>query len=62
MELMGSGIGSISLERLVQAVSEVFHATVPGGFKIARRTVPLAHVEKVWSTSSEGARTVFTVP
>lgn len=62
IQLMGSGIGSVPLERLVAAVAGVLGATVPGGFKIAMKAVPLAQVERAWSANPEGARTVFTVP
>jgi NADPH:quinone reductase-like Zn-dependent oxidoreductase len=61
IQLMGSGIGSVPLERLVDAIAGVLRATVPGGFKIATKSVPLAQLESAWSTSSDGARTVFTL-
>jgi NADPH:quinone reductase-like Zn-dependent oxidoreductase len=61
IELMGSGIGSVSLDRLINAIGEVFRATIPGGFKIAIKPVPLADVEKEWSRDDSAARTVFTV-
>src|SRR4029079_16041988 len=35
IELMGSGIGSISLDRLINAAGGLLRAAVPGGFKIA---------------------------
>jgi NADPH:quinone reductase-like Zn-dependent oxidoreductase len=39
--VMGSGIGSITVDRLVQLIGELMQATVPGGFKIATNTFPL---------------------
>ena len=48
IELMGSGIGSIPLDRLVNAVGGLLQAAVPGGFKIATTTVPLSDVEAAW--------------
>jgi NADPH:quinone reductase-like Zn-dependent oxidoreductase len=62
IQLMGSGLGSVALERLVAAIAGVLGAAGPGRFKIATRAVPLAQVESAWPMSSEGARTVFTVP
>ncbi|ACM29919.1 quinone oxidoreductase family protein [Rhizobium rhizogenes] len=59
--LMGSGIGSISLDRLVNAIAELFHATVPGGFEIATTVAPLSEVEKAWPLDDSNRRTVFTI-
>jgi NADPH:quinone reductase-like Zn-dependent oxidoreductase len=61
IELMGSGIGSVSLERLVHSVAGVLQAAVPGGFKIATRAVPLAEVESAWSSDDRTRRTVLTL-
>jgi NADPH:quinone reductase-like Zn-dependent oxidoreductase len=61
IELMGSGINSISLERLVEAVGGVLHAAIPDGFQIAIKTVPLSEVERAWSDDDSTRRTVFTV-
>ena len=60
IELMGSGIGSVSLEPLISAISEVFQAARPGKFKIPTQAVPLAQVEQAWTLDS-GSRTVFTM-
>ena len=48
IDLMGSGIGSIPLDRLLKATGELLRATVPGGFQIAVRPGPLAEVERAW--------------
>jgi NADPH:quinone reductase-like Zn-dependent oxidoreductase len=61
IELMGSGIGSIPLDRLVNAIGGLLQATMPGGFKIAVKPVPLAEVEQVWPRDDSTRRTVFTV-
>jgi NADPH:quinone reductase-like Zn-dependent oxidoreductase len=61
IELMGSGIGSIPLERLVKAVGGLLQATLPGGFKIAASPVPLSEVEQAWPKDDSTRRTVFTV-
>ena len=45
---MGSGIGSIPRDRFVRAIDELLHATVPGGFQIAAKAVPLSGVEQAW--------------
>ena len=61
IELMGSGIGSIPLDRLILAVDGLLQATVPGGFKIATKPVPLAEVEQAWPRDDSTCRTVLTV-
>ena len=60
IELMGSGIGSIALDRLIQVTRDLLHATVPGGFAIAANPVPLSDVERAWLSDDSRRRTVFT--
>jgi NADPH:quinone reductase-like Zn-dependent oxidoreductase len=59
--LMGSGIGSVPLDRFVHAVSGLLQATVPAGFAIAAHAVPLREVEQAWPRDESTRRTVFTV-
>ncbi|TDV05547.1 quinone oxidoreductase family protein [Paraburkholderia caballeronis] len=59
--LLGSGIGSVPLDRLLNAVREVLHAALPAGLRIDTRTVPLADVGAHWDDTGSRARTVFTV-
>ncbi|MEH2395642.1 MAG: zinc-binding dehydrogenase [Nostoc sp.] len=61
IKLMGSGIGSIPLDRLVNAIGGLLQATMPGGFKIAAKPVPLSEVEQAWPKDDSIRRTVFTV-
>jgi NADPH:quinone reductase-like Zn-dependent oxidoreductase len=61
IQLMGSGVGSIPLSRLVDAVGELLKATGPGGFRIATKTVPLSEVEQAWPDDDSTRRTVLTV-
>jgi NADPH:quinone reductase-like Zn-dependent oxidoreductase len=60
--VMGSGIGSITVDRLVQLIGELMQATVPGGFKIATNTFPLSEVEHAWFLADSMRRTVFQMP
>jgi len=59
--LMGSGIGSVSREGLVQSISRVFDAVNPAKLKIAVQVEPLSKVESVWEKSSGKPRVVFTI-
>jgi NADPH:quinone reductase-like Zn-dependent oxidoreductase len=61
IELMGSGIGSIPLERLIAATGDLLRAAAPARFKIATRPVPLSEVESVWDTPDSTRRTVLTI-
>lgn len=59
IELMGSGIGSIAMPRLRDAIKQVLKAAVPGGFEIATKAVPLAEVANHWAEHDSRVRTVF---
>ena len=61
IELMGSGIGSVPLERMISVIRGVLGAAAQGGFEIAVDRVPLAEVEQAWRNESPKRRTVFTV-
>jgi NADPH:quinone reductase-like Zn-dependent oxidoreductase len=59
IELKGSGLGSISLDRLIKAIGEMLQAAIPGGFTIATRAIPLSSVEATWNDDAGLSRTVF---
>jgi NADPH:quinone reductase-like Zn-dependent oxidoreductase len=62
IELMGSGIGSIPMDRLIKSVEHLMQAAVTAGFAIATKVFPLAEVEKVWGTAGNSPRAVFQIP
>lgn len=59
--LMGSGLGSVPLERLLASIGGVLQATTASGFQIAAAAVPLSDVERSWSMEDSSHRTVFTL-
>ncbi len=61
IELMGSGVGSVSIVGLMKCIGEFLKAVVPGEFKVATKTAPLADVEKVWAADTGSPRLVFLV-
>lgn len=61
IQLMGSGIGSLSLAQLIQATGEMFQAAVPGGFTIATTRAQLEDVAQAWSKDDSKKRTVFVM-
>jgi NADPH:quinone reductase-like Zn-dependent oxidoreductase len=61
MQLMGSGIGSVPLPRMIAATAELLTAATPGRFKIAIQIVPLSQVAQVWPAAGNSPRVVFKV-
>ena len=59
LDIMGSGIGSVPMPRIHNALGEVLRAASAAGLTTAAKTVPLADVEKHWSTLDPQSRTVF---
>jgi hypothetical protein len=61
MELKGSGLGSVPVNRIVRGIEEVLYAAVAGRFQMATKPVPLCEVERVWSSNAYMSRVVFTI-
>jgi NADPH:quinone reductase-like Zn-dependent oxidoreductase len=62
IELKGSGLGSVPLERLIMAIAGVLRAAVPGRLKIATQAVALSALETAWNAKGDLRRTVFVNP
>jgi len=60
--LMGSGVKSVRLSTLLQAIKSVFEAVQPAGLKIATTVVPLSEVEETWEKAAGKPRVVFSIP
>ncbi|WP_322014201.1 zinc-binding alcohol dehydrogenase family protein [Paraburkholderia sp. J12] len=58
--LLGSGIGSVTLARLLDAAQGVFKAAAPAGLRIDTQAVPLSALAEHWSNERSDVRTVFT--
>jgi len=61
IELKGSGLGSVPVNRIVRGIEEVLHAAVAGRFQMATKPIPLSEVERVWSSDVYMPRVVFTI-
>ena len=61
IELKGSGLGSVPINRIVRGIEELFHAAVAGRFETATKLVPLSQVEQTWSINAYMPRVVFTI-
>jgi NADPH:quinone reductase-like Zn-dependent oxidoreductase len=59
--LMGSGVKSVRMSVLLQAIRSVFEAVQPAGLKIATKVVPLSDVEEVWDKATGKPRVVFSI-
>lgn len=60
LEMLGSGLGSVSTEDLVKVVGHLLEAIKPGNMKVDAVAVPLSEVEKSWEGEST-RRVVFVV-
>lgn len=59
IEAMGSGLGSIGMDRLVAAVGAVLQAAGPAGLTLEYETIDLAKVESAWGDKDNGRRILF---
>ena len=62
LELLGSGLGSLSAAAIVEALKVMFHAAATSAFRIDTEAVPLREVESSWNRATpSGCRIVFTM-
>jgi hypothetical protein len=61
LELMGSGLGSLSAKAIVEALTAMFEAAASTELKIETEAVALSEVEGRWGSMESGKRIVFTV-
>jgi NADPH:quinone reductase-like Zn-dependent oxidoreductase len=59
VELLGSGLGSLSSKAILQSLSTMFAATAKVQFAIDIDPLPLASVETAWTRESDARRIVF---
>ena len=59
IELVGSGLGSIPIDRLIASISALLSAAGSGRLTVATKAVPLAEIAAVWSADEDGRRTVL---
>ncbi len=58
LELLGSGFGSVSMEKIFASLRAILHSATQNPFRMNLRAVPLHDVEKLWNAADE-ARLVF---
>jgi NADPH:quinone reductase-like Zn-dependent oxidoreductase len=61
LKLLGSGFGSVPLNRVLGAMPTLFDLASKGILRVAVDPVPITDVEAAWSRVEKGRRIVFTV-
>jgi NADPH:quinone reductase-like Zn-dependent oxidoreductase len=61
IQLMGSGLGSLSMDRVFRSMGELFAGAIPAGLRIATQVVPIKDVQEAWSRDTGASRMVFSV-
>lgn len=61
IQLMGSGVKSVTFPKLLDAISNVFEAVAPANLQIATKPLPLSEIEEAWDSPGK-PRIVFTIP
>ena len=59
LQLMGSGIGSVPLPKLLKTIQNMLEAAPGAGFEIATECIPLASVTDAWSRLDSSPRIVL---
>lgn len=59
LELLGSGFGSVSVEKLFESMAHLLRAAAEEPFRLKIRLVPLSEVEARWSAPESAGRLVF---
>jgi len=59
LELIGSGFGSVSVDRILQSVRDFLSEAAREAFEMKTRIAPLREVEALWNVAAEGARLVI---
>ena len=59
--LMGSGIGAVQVPDIMRSATEALRIAASANLNIDLTEVPLAHVEKAWTTDYGRSRIVFTI-
>ncbi len=61
IELMGSGLKSVPMAKLMESINRVFEAAIPAKLQIATKIMPLAEIEAAWKLPGK-PRVVITMP
>ena len=59
LEMVGSGFGSVSLDKLFQSLATFLQEAAKAPFRISTVAAPLRDVETLWSAPESAGRLVF---
>jgi NADPH2:quinone reductase len=59
LEIMGSGLGSVAIERIFRSLANFLQEVAREPFQIKTTVAPLSQVELLWNAPEQGARLVF---
>jgi NADPH:quinone reductase-like Zn-dependent oxidoreductase len=62
LQIVGSGIGSVSGRHFVEELLKLAEAVAEGAFDVRAKAVPLAQVEQVWTAKSGDTDRIVPVP
>jgi Zn-dependent alcohol dehydrogenase len=61
LTLLGSGFGSVSIDRIMSAIPEFFSLAAQGHLSAAVELIPLNKVEEAWNAVEKGKGIVFSI-
>lgn len=59
IELLGSGLGSLSAKEIILSLGRMFQSAATAGLRIDTEVVPLSEVQTAWGRTESGRRIVF---
>jgi len=62
LQIVGSGIGSVSGRDFVKEIPEIAAAIAEGAFDVRARPMPLAEAEQAWADAGRGSDRIVLVP
>lgn len=62
IEVLGSGIGTVPRERMIESTSQLIGPAASGKLQIDTERVPLAEVEAAWTRQPENNRRIVFIP
>jgi NADPH:quinone reductase-like Zn-dependent oxidoreductase len=61
LKVMGSGLGSLSIAQMLNAISDLIQHAPNAGLHIHTQKIPLSEVSQAWNTTSSDLRTVLMI-
>ncbi len=62
LEILGSGIGSSTMEEVDESLRDMFAATASAHFRLETEVHPISEIARYWGSTGEDRRLVFSIP